>query len=272
MSDSDHKNVTAALFLVLKPIAKMLLRVGLGYREFANIAKSVFVEVASEEFGVRGRQTNTSRIAAMNGISRKEVSRLRGSDIESLSDLTKREAPLYVLLHVWETDQRYIDDKGFPRMLSFSGGDISFSSLVEECVGDIPPGAVRTELKRVGAISELPDKTLRVENTCFMPVGASERMVIGLGSLYALADTVEFNSHLDGQQLTRLQRLVVVDKFPEGRVRGAKEHVEAKLKLISEELDDYLTQEVASSSETGSKTRIGIGVYYYEMPDIEEYW
>jgi hypothetical protein len=272
MSDSDHKNVTAALFLALRPIAKMLLRVGLGYREFANIAKSVFVEVASDEFGVRGRQTNASRIAAMNGISRKEVSRLRGSDLGSLSDLTKREAPLYVLLHVWETDHRYIDDRGLPRLLPFAGEDISFSSLVEECVGDIPPGAIRTELKRVGAISELPDKTLRIENTCFMPAGASERMVIGLGSLYAFADTVEFNSHLEGQQLTRLQRLVVVDKFPEDRVQGAKEHVESKLKLVSEELDGYLTQEVASSPENGSKTRVGIGIYYYEMPNVEEYW
>ena len=66
-----------AFFVVLKPIARILLRYGIGFREFAEVAKSAFVDVATAEYGIRGRPTNISRVAVMTGLTRKEVRRLR---------------------------------------------------------------------------------------------------------------------------------------------------------------------------------------------------
>ncbi len=62
---------------VLRPLASMLLKCGMTWKGFSDISKSVFVEVASAEYGIDGRPTNVSRISILTGISRKEVKRQR---------------------------------------------------------------------------------------------------------------------------------------------------------------------------------------------------
>jgi len=44
----------------LRPAIHVLLRCGVPWKEFAESAKSVYVEVATERFGKRGRPTNVS--------------------------------------------------------------------------------------------------------------------------------------------------------------------------------------------------------------------
>jgi hypothetical protein len=45
----------------LKPLIHVLLNCGITWREFAQLAHTTYVEVASEDFGKRGRPTNVSR-------------------------------------------------------------------------------------------------------------------------------------------------------------------------------------------------------------------
>jgi hypothetical protein len=46
----------------LKPLVHVLLSCGITWREFAELAKSTYVEVATDNFGKRGRPTNGRRI------------------------------------------------------------------------------------------------------------------------------------------------------------------------------------------------------------------
>jgi hypothetical protein len=77
MQDTAKNNVLSALLKALRPIARFLMKSGIGYREFAEISKSAFVDVATSDYGLRGRPTNISRVAVMTGLTRKEVKRLR---------------------------------------------------------------------------------------------------------------------------------------------------------------------------------------------------
>ena len=52
-----------AFRLFFRPLAQMLLRAGVNWREVAELGKATFVEVATREFGIRGRPTNISRVA-----------------------------------------------------------------------------------------------------------------------------------------------------------------------------------------------------------------
>ena len=63
MTQPDKQVTQSACRALLKPVVSFLLKCGLTWREFAAIAKSVFVEVASREYGLRGRPTNISRVA-----------------------------------------------------------------------------------------------------------------------------------------------------------------------------------------------------------------
>ena len=77
MTDVTQGRIRTVLFGLLLPIARILLRCGVGYTEFADLAKRAFVEAASADYGVRNRPTNIARVAVMTGLSRKEVSRIR---------------------------------------------------------------------------------------------------------------------------------------------------------------------------------------------------
>ena len=65
-------------------------------------------------------------------------------------------------------------------MLHYEGSGISFSSLVKRCAGDIPVGAMRTELKRIGAISENTDGLLVVNTRQHLPKDVNERLLNGI--------------------------------------------------------------------------------------------
>ena len=67
---------------MLKPIVRLTLWFGLGYSEFSVAAKRVFVEVASQDYGVRGRPANISRISAKTGLPRKLVTNYRSNPSE----------------------------------------------------------------------------------------------------------------------------------------------------------------------------------------------
>ena len=69
MQEKTKQSVLDAFLLMLRPVVRILLRYGIGYREFAEVTKTAFVDVASADFGIRGRPTNISRVAVMTGLS-----------------------------------------------------------------------------------------------------------------------------------------------------------------------------------------------------------
>ena len=77
MQDTAQREILQALLVALRPLARALLRAGIGYREFEEISKTAFVDVSTRDYGLRGRPTNISRVAVMTGLTRKEVRRIR---------------------------------------------------------------------------------------------------------------------------------------------------------------------------------------------------
>ena len=77
MNKTSNNFLQNACLAVLRPLASMLLKCGMTWKEFSDVSKSVFVEVASGEYGIDGRPTNVSRVSILTGISRKEIKRQR---------------------------------------------------------------------------------------------------------------------------------------------------------------------------------------------------
>src|SRR6202035_535585 len=61
----------------LKPLVHVLLSCGITWREFAELAKTTYVEVATDNFGKRGLPTNVSRTAILTGLVRRDVRKQR---------------------------------------------------------------------------------------------------------------------------------------------------------------------------------------------------
>src|SRR5690606_15029630 len=144
----ERKRIFVACYSFLVPIARFLLRSGVSFREFSEIARLAFVQVASDDYGKRGRLTNISRVAAMTGIARKDVRRVRLLGENYLQDPRTRLSPLGDVLQAWSTNHDYLDSNGRPRPISYSGEQCSFEALVQLCAGDVPAGALKVELLR----------------------------------------------------------------------------------------------------------------------------
>jgi hypothetical protein len=69
--------LSAAVVTLLRPLVRLLLRNGVPYATFADLAKRVYVDVAMEEFGIPGRKQSKSRVSIISGLSRKEVLRVK---------------------------------------------------------------------------------------------------------------------------------------------------------------------------------------------------
>ena len=104
MQDKTQRQILAAFLVILRPIARILLRFGIGFREFSEIAKTAFVDVASSDYGLRGRPTNISRVAVMTGLTRKEVKRLRDKIERGEETVVIKATPLSEVLHRWYSD------------------------------------------------------------------------------------------------------------------------------------------------------------------------
>lgn len=272
MQDSTQKSILKALLLFLKPIARALLNAGIGHREFAEISKTAFVDVATADYGLRGRPTNISRVAVMTGLTRKEVRRIRDKSEAGDETVITRSTPMAEILHRWYTDSEYQTVEGQPVDLDFDGKESSFSSLVRKYGGDIPPGAMRTELKRIEAIEELDDGRLRILKRNVSGLDVNERLANGLATvMYPAAVTLALNTSPPVEETwihrTAATRYVRKDDIPRLR-RICSE----RLAEFSESIDDlfvaYETLYETDRSEAPERA-VGVGVFYFEEDKSE---
>ncbi len=69
--------VLSAARRILRPLTRLLLANGVTLPAIQEILKSVLIEVAEEDFPVKGKVTTDSRISVLTGVHRKDVKRLR---------------------------------------------------------------------------------------------------------------------------------------------------------------------------------------------------
>jgi len=269
MRNPVQQKILNALLMTLRPLARALLRSGIGYTEFADMAKLAFVNVAATEFGVRNRATNNSRIAVMTGLSRKEVKRYKSLGESALAEDFVKETPASVILQHWYSDPDFTNANGQPRVLRFEGGINSFSELVARHAGDIPPGAMRAELKRVGAVEELQDKTLKVCKRAYFPDGANDRIVIFLEEVLAAAfHTAAYNCKPDLEEgvTTRFLAIASEDGVSKKLFPEVKRHARQELLGLGTQFSSYLEEmKQREDAPSGEDAQVGMGLFYYEL-------
>ena len=269
-NNNNFNGLNDAFLALMKPLARLFLRFGRGFREFSELSKTAFVTVASDDYGIGGRPTNGSRIAAMTGISRKEISRLRQKISLGEAAAIDRQSPVREALQVWRTDAEFLDERDIPASLPMCGKRASFESLVKRCAGDIPAGAMRKELQRISAIdvvgtdvrmrSEVPDRSAdEAELEAHLRAGPYPLLA-------ALADARRERKNGYCQPQAALSRsLIRSSEVPEVRSRIAQ-----RLRSANKHLTDLLNAyEVKDNSFCADEPTVPIsaGVFYAEAID-----
>lgn len=197
MNENKKQLVFSAMRSMMKPIVLLLLRNGVTFKEFANLCKHIFVEAASEEYGLRGRPTNSSRIAVLTGIDRKEVKRIR-DQLDDNPELLAAQAAqdrITRLLTAWHQDQEFLGSDDRPKPLPITGERGSFAALVRRYGGDVPVLALLKELERLGLVS-LQGETATVLSRDYFPARNDASALLRASSVIAeLVSTLHHNLH-----------------------------------------------------------------------------
>jgi hypothetical protein len=275
MRSTIQETLLGSLASLLKPIIRLMLFAGVGYREFDAIAKRVFVHVASNEYGLRGRPTNMSRISAMTGISRKAVGRLRESREDSDWSQANGLSPAALVIHYWHHDPDYSTKPGEPRPLPFQGS-LSFSTLVSRYAGDVPPGAVRAALSQAGTVEEDSSGLLVPRRRFFIASQLDEDLIRNICfSVSNLANTVVHNARVRQDRSSSepanleqvyLERSAFTDHMNPEATKEFRNWVKREGARFIEAADAQLgKRETPKNAWTSSNERIvGVGIYYYQ--------
>lgn len=272
MNSHIQNRMLTAAYACMLPIARLLLRAGITYRQFDSIAKRAFVREAMTDGDTRGRATNTSRVAVKTGLSRKEVKRVRESigtvDWAGFGTTADQSGPPSRVLHAWHVDERFIDEQGNPRVLEFQNDASGFSALVRAVAGDIPPGAVRAELKRAGAIIDREDGALQAVKRYYVPGNVDEKAITVMsGMVFPMAAGIAHNSDPLRESEGFIQRFAFSDSLDASIVPEFRHWSRSQATRFIEEMDDWLAEHESEAPDgVEGRTTAGIGVFYYEGP------
>jgi hypothetical protein len=253
----------------LKPLIHVLLSCGITWREFAELAKTTYVEVASDSFGKRGRPTNVSRTAILTGLVRRDVRKQRrilsGSPQPLCGYVTKGS----LVLSAWHLDPDFRGKDGRPVLLRMDGPGRTFAALIERTGGaDVRPSPLLKELVSAGAVRVRADGRLQAIQRNYIPHSMDEQLVRLWGSVIAdVATTYVHNMTRTGKGNKRFERAAVNDRMPPSAIPEFVELLEQEGQGFLERIDTWLTARECKPGGARSRAetvRLGVGLYHIQ--------
>ena len=265
--EADLKQgLIAAYRRLMRPLVRILIRNGVAYGEFGEIAKEVYIDVAASDFRVPHRKMSQARISILTGLTRKEVARIIG-DKNKKEDAQSEVHRVTRVLTGWHTDADYTGPYGLPLELQFESSENQpdFTKLVQRYSGDMAARAMLDELLRIGAVQETERSWFKVLTRTFLSkVDAPEGFeLLGTG-VTNFVSTIDNNILEQNLENRNFERHVFADNgIKEENLPRFRSYIKDRAQLLLEEVDNWLSQ--LDAPEPGDKkvVRTGLGIYHY---------
>jgi hypothetical protein len=263
----------AAILKLLRPLVRLLLKKGISYGTFVDLAKWVYYDVAKKDLTIEGRKQTHSRISVITGFTRKEVKRLSEMDPPT----TRRQQEQYNraarVISGWRRDKGYLDDQGRPIAVPLTGEGATFENLVKRFSGDMPYRAVLDELTRLGSLELESNGRVRLIQEAFMPTADEAIKFHILGTdVGLLIATIDHNIDPD-KKPPYFQRKVYYDNLPDEVLADFRRMSGHSAQNLLDNMDRYLAindRDVNPEIKGTGRNVTGIGVYYFQKPFEEE--
>ncbi len=269
MADPKSRVLYAAIARILRPLIHILIRNGISYGTFADLAKWLFVDVANREFAIEGRKQTISRVSVITGLNRKEVKRVSELTVPDDRASSERYNRAARVIAGWRRDKAFRQKNGAPADLPKSGPGSTFQTLVKKYSGDMPFRAVLDELIRVGAAARLDDGRVHLMARAYLPAGDETMKIHILGADVAqLINSIRHNLEPDEKE-PFYQRKVMYDNLPDDVLPAFRRLSAESAQKLLEKLDTWLSERDrdTGSGKTGAGRNIaGLGIYYFEEP------
>lgn len=267
MTNTIQNELRRAMRRILRPLVRVMLRNGMSFKEFAELSKQVFVDVAMHEFQP-DRKPTVSQAAVLTGLTRKDVQRLVQTAQAEGTQVTPRYNRAARVVAGWVRDSAFLNEAGDPKPLPFvtEGEGASFSELVRRHSGDMTPRAMLDELIRVSVCRQDRDGLVHLLARSYVPKGDDIEKIDILGSDVALLlKTIDHN--ITQSRTPRFQRKVLYDNVPTDSLRQLKPRIAKKCQRLIEELDEEIAAHDRDANPLvrgDGRGLTGVGIYYFE--------
>lgn len=238
----------------------------MGYGDFVEISKAVYVEVASQDFALeRSTKSSDSRVAILTGLTRKEVAKQREILLGEKPLITGKASRASNVLMGWHQDLDFTGPFEVPLTLPFDGQEASFSALVKRYSGDMPARAMLEELLRVGAVRKNSDGELQVLTRHYIPEQTSPDGIKRLGNvLHDLGLNFEHNLNPDREGIGWFERCVIPTiGVPRKKIPEFDRLLRQIGKEFLETLDNWISKAEAEPEEIDDPTSVGVCVFLF---------
>ena len=272
MPNSIQQTLAHALLTLLKPLVRILLRNGIAYGSFAELAKKTYVDVAFEAFAPEGKKQTVSRASAITGLTRKESKRLRELRTPDAGSSEQRYNRAVRVISGWLNDPRFLDAAGQPAELPVDGEDASFAALVKKYSGDVTTRAMLAVLEAASSVEQTETGIKLIEHAYLPGKDPREKLAI-LGSDTAeLIETIDHNL-VAADDKRRFQRKVSNQRVRAEALPAFRALSTEKSQALLEALDAWLSAHETSADEPDAADAhyVSLGIYFFERgPDNKE--
>jgi hypothetical protein len=252
--------VLAATKAVLRPLVRVLIACGVTLPALVAALKECFVDVASRDFRLGGREPSDSRVSLVTGVHRKDVRAIRERSHPISTPRTGGLAATVV--GRWLGHPDHLDAEGRPRPLP----RLAFDALVAGVSKDVRPRTVLDELLRLGLVEVAEDDAVRLLADAFVPAkgGGEEMLAFFEHNLHDHMAAAAGNLLAGPDDRRFLERAVYYNNLRPADV----DRVEAEARTLALAALQHLNglaleMQQAARSDAGAGERFRFGVYFF---------
>ncbi|MEE9424228.1 MAG: DUF6502 family protein [Methylococcales bacterium] len=266
--------LVSALKRLLKPLVRLLISFGITYPFLAELLKSIYVDVAEQEFPMQGKPQTDSRISLLTGVHRKDTKRLRNQDPDQ-SQIPTSVSVGAELVAKWLGNEEYQDKEGVPRplpRLASSRAGISFEELVQNVSKkDLRARVVLDELIRLSIVHVNDKDEVELNVDAFVPTQGFEEKAYYFGQ--NLRDHIAAGCHnLLGNQPPFFDRSVYYcDLTIESVTTLITLSNQLAMNVLKEINQQASKLQSADSHSTEANQRINLGIYLFNTPQNDRH-
>ncbi len=167
-SPSPTQSVMDEALAIAAPLVLWMVRSGVGYAEFAQALKPVFLAQARLELERNGQRDSDSAISLLSGLHRKDVRAFREAAHQALARVKEDGASWGKPSAANQVVTRWLSQEDWGDSLPFGGDAPSFEALARAVSKDFHPRAVLQEMQRLGVAREV-DGHVQLMREAFVP-------------------------------------------------------------------------------------------------------
>ena len=270
METSDSSVLMRVLKGLIRPLVRTLISRGITAPAFYRLLKSVYVDVAYNDFRIDDAPPTDSRVSVLTGVHRRDVRAILSDPDEEWQNSRTKVAVFATVMGQWLSRPAFLTPDGQPRPLPRSGSDgVDFDALVQSVSRDIRPRTILDELLRQGLVEEGDDGLLRIVKGAVVGSASDEHKIIffaaNVGDHLAAA-----SENLLSPDPPFLERAVFYNRLSSASVDA----IEAKARELSQETLEELNAEGSTRQQADRGTpdnheRFRFGMYFYRESSVE---